>query len=92
MTKHKRNRAGVPVVIQLLRLGLRSLNTVSPQLAGRWAYHLWFGTHRFAEPKRETQWREQAQEFTLPHKLGRWTCRASRAWLERARHTNGRAG
>ena len=70
MTKHKRNRAGVPVAIQLLRLGLRSLNALSPQLAGRWVYHLWFGTHRFAEPKRETQWRKQAQEFTLPHKYG----------------------
>ena len=70
MAKNKRTKASVAVAIQLIRLGLRGLDTVSPQLAGRWVYRLWFGTHRFAEPKRETQWREQAREFTLPHKYG----------------------
>jgi pimeloyl-ACP methyl ester carboxylesterase len=60
----------IPVAIQLLRFGIRSLSAISPSLAGRWVYHLWFATHRFAEPKRETHWREQAQQFTLPHAYG----------------------
>lgn len=70
MTKNKKSKANVPVTIQLLSLGLRSLDAMSPQLAGRWAYRLWFGTHRFTEPQRETQWRKQANQFTLPHEYG----------------------
>lgn len=70
MTKNNKSNSNVPIAIQLLSLGLRSLDAVSPQLAGRWAYRLWFGTHRFAEPKRETQWREQAKQLSLPHEYG----------------------
>ena len=54
----------------MLRLALRCVDMVSSQLAGYWAYRLWFGTHRFPEPKRENQWREQAKQFTLPHEYG----------------------
>jgi len=68
--KQDKSKSRLPVAIQLLKLGIRGLGGVSPQLAGRWVYHLWFATHRFAEPKRETYWREQAQQFTLPHKYG----------------------
>lgn len=63
-------KAKVPITIRLLTTALRILGAVSPQLASRWVYHLWFTTHRFAEPKRETRWREQAQQFNLPHKYG----------------------
>ena len=68
--KQDKAKTRIPVAIQLLRFGIRSLSAVSPSLAGRWVYHLWFATHRFAEPKRETCWREQAQQFTLPHAYG----------------------
>lgn len=63
-------KANIPIAIRLLSTALRILGTISPQLASRWVYHLWFTTHRFAEPKRETRWREQAQQFNLPHKYG----------------------
>ena len=63
-------KAKVPIAIRLLTTALRILGAVSPQLASRWVYSLWFTTHRFAEPKRETRWREQAQQFYLPHKYG----------------------
>lgn len=58
------------MAIQVLRAGIRGVGAVSPHLAGCWVYRLWFATHRFAEPKRETHWREQAQQFSLPHKYG----------------------
>ena len=68
--KRDKSTSRIPVAIQLLRLGIGGLGAVSPQLAGRWVYHLWFSTHRFAEPKRETRWRELAHQFNLPHKYG----------------------
>jgi len=55
----------LPVGLKLLQFGIRSLDRVAPQLAGRWVYRLWFSTHRFPEPGRETSWREQAEQFTL---------------------------
>ncbi len=64
------SRANIPVSIKVLRLALRSVGLLSTQLAGQWAYRLWFGTHRFAEPARETQWRQQAEQFTIPHEFG----------------------
>lgn len=70
-TKRRRARKPqVPLTLQLLRTSLRSLDRLSPGLAGRWAYRLWFSTHRFAEPGREARWREQAQQSTLPHAYG----------------------
>lgn len=68
--KQEKVKVPIPLAVQLLRFGIRNLSAVSPQLAGRWVYHLWFATHRFAEPKREARWREQAQQFTLPHEYG----------------------
>lgn len=68
--RQSRSRLPIPFGLKLLQLGMRSLDTVSPRLAGRWAYHLWFATHRFPEPNRETRWREQAQQFTLSDKHG----------------------
>ncbi len=68
--QNKNSNIRVPVAVRALRFALRGVNAVSSQLAGRWAYRLWFGTHRFTEPRRETKWREQAEEFTLPHEYG----------------------
>ncbi len=68
--KQDKANTRIPVAIRVLKFGLHGLGTVSPQLASRWVYHLWFATHRFAEPQRETRWREDAQQFSLPHKYG----------------------
>ena len=70
MLNQDKPKTNVPLVLQLLRMGIRGVGAISSQLAGCWVYHLWFSTHRFAEPKRETHWREQAQQFQLPHKYG----------------------
>jgi hypothetical protein len=37
----------VPVAFWLLRLAIRLLGLVSPALAGRWVYRLWFQPLRF---------------------------------------------
>lgn len=60
-----------------LRAVLRLLALVSPRLAGRWLYRLWFVTHRFAEPGREARWRHEGTAFTVagqngPLSLYRW--------------------
>lgn len=70
MLNQDKPKANVPLALQLLRASIRGAGAISPQLAGGWVYRLWFSTHRFAEPKRETRWREQAQQFNLPHKYG----------------------
>ena len=70
MLNQDKPKANNPLALRLLRTGIRGVGVVSPQLAGCWVYSLWFTTHRFAEPKRETHWREQAQQFNLPHKYG----------------------
>lgn len=54
----------------LLRGALRLLAIPAPRLAGRWLYRLWFSTHRFAEPGRETRWRRQATQLTLAAEQG----------------------
>jgi pimeloyl-ACP methyl ester carboxylesterase len=41
-------------------------SVLSPRLTGRWLFHLWRRTHRFAEPSREARWRQQAREMTVP--------------------------
>jgi pimeloyl-ACP methyl ester carboxylesterase len=57
-------------VLKLLRVALRTLAMLSPRLAGHWLYHLWFRTRRFGEPARESRWRQQSRELTLPWKGG----------------------
>ncbi|MGD8616929.1 MAG: alpha/beta hydrolase [Gammaproteobacteria bacterium] len=46
------------------------MTAVSPRLAGRWLYRLWFQTRRFPEPARETRWRQHSHELTLPWEGG----------------------
>lgn len=70
MLKQVKAKSSLPVTMQILRAGIRGVGAVSPHLAGCWVYRLWFATHRFTEPKRETHWREEAQQFSLPHKYG----------------------
>lgn len=70
MVNQDKPKVNIPVALRVLRTGIQGVGAISPQLAACWVYRLWFSTHRFAEPKRETHWREQAQQFNLPHKYG----------------------
>ena len=63
--------------LRLLRAGFRHLGPYFPDLAGRWAYRLWFATRRFPEPPRETHWRAQARTDQI---LWRQTALACYTW------------
>ncbi len=54
--------------MRILRLAIRLLAPISPRLAGRWAYRLWFRTRRYLEPAREQAWRETAQMLVVEHR------------------------
>ena len=43
----------VPLILRLIRLGFRIGGTISPKLAGRAAYNLWFTPTRFSTPASE---------------------------------------
>lgn len=58
----------VPVAFWLLRLAIRLLGLVSPALAGRWVYRLWFQPLRFPEPPQEKEWRRTAQPLDVVHR------------------------
>lgn len=58
----------VPVAFWLLRLAIRLLGLVSPALAGRWVYRLWFQPLRYPEPPREKEWRRTAQPLDVVHR------------------------
>ena len=53
-------RRKTPFIVHMIRLAFRILGTLSPRLAARWMYKIWFQSPRFNEPRREQQWREQA--------------------------------
>jgi len=54
-------RKKVPFSLRLIRVALGIISNISPGLAARWVYKIWFSTPRYPEPKREQRWREQAQ-------------------------------
>jgi pimeloyl-ACP methyl ester carboxylesterase len=64
-----RNGAGspMPLALRLIRLGFRVLGTISPQLAGRWANHLWFRPPRYAAPARERELLARARHLSMAH-------------------------
>lgn len=70
MRKQAIKKTSLPFALRAMKAGLHGVGVISPRLAGRWVYRLWFSTRRFTEPKRETRWRELAQQFHLPHKYG----------------------
>jgi pimeloyl-ACP methyl ester carboxylesterase len=51
----------------MMRCGFRVLDKTAPGLGGRWAYWLWFRTHRFPEPHREQRYRIAAQQIPFEH-------------------------
>ena len=58
----------VPLGLRLLRMAIRLLALVSPSLAGRWVYRLWFQPLRFPEPQQEKEWRRTAQALAVDHR------------------------
>ena len=56
------------VAFWMLRLAIRLLGLVSPALAGRWVYRLWFQPLRFPEPPQEQEWRRTAQPLAVAHR------------------------
>jgi len=58
----------MPVAFWLLRLAIRTVGLVSPELAGRWVYRLWFQPLRFPEPRQEKEWRETAEPLAVMHR------------------------
>lgn len=51
-----------PFVLMVFRLIFMYLGAIFPNLIGRWAYKLWFITHRSATPKREENWIRSANK------------------------------
>jgi len=61
-------RNSAPWVLRMLRLSLQVLDKTVPWLGGRWAYWLWFRTHRFPESRREEDYRSRAQGGNLQYR------------------------
>ena len=60
-------RNSAPHVLRMLRCGFRVLDRTAPGLGGRWAYWLWFRTHRFPEPHREQHYRNIAKRIPFEY-------------------------
>jgi len=58
----------MPVAFWMLRMAIRLLGLVSPALAGRWVYRLWFQPLRYPEPPQEQEWRRTAQPLAVAHR------------------------
>lgn len=52
-----------PLVLMVFRLIFKYLGAIFPGLIGRWAYKLWFITHRSPTPKREEGWLRSANKI-----------------------------
>lgn len=52
-----------PFMLSLFRFIFRYIGAVFPKLLGRWAYRLWFLTHRSPTPKRELKWLQTATKI-----------------------------
>ena len=56
-----------PHIMRMLRCGFRVLDKTAPGLGGRWAYWLWFRTHRFPESQREQHYRNSAKRLPFEY-------------------------
>ena len=66
----RRARRKPPLTLRWLRLSLRLQAMLSTSWAVSRLYRLWFVSPKYTEPKRETHWREQAEQFSIPHEYG----------------------
>lgn len=58
--KKSKNLHKPPLVLSLFRFIFSYPGRLLPHLLGRWAYHLWFQTHRSVTPAREQNWLKTA--------------------------------
>ncbi|MDX5150907.1 MAG: alpha/beta hydrolase [Acidiferrobacterales bacterium] len=56
-----------PLLLRLIRGGLRWLGKVAPGLSSRLAYRLWFYPRRFDTPAREKRWLADAEPVEVKH-------------------------
>ena len=56
-----------PHILRMLRCGFRVLDKTAPGVGGRWAYWLWFRTHRFPESQREHHYRNIAKKIPFEY-------------------------
>lgn len=61
--KKSKNLHKPAFVLKSFRLIFKYLGSLFPKLIGRWAYSLWFLTHRGAIPKREEKWLSTATKI-----------------------------
>ena len=61
--KKSKNLHKPAIVLSLFRLIFRNIGALFPSLVGRWAYHLWFKTHRSLRPRREEKWLQSATQI-----------------------------
>jgi pimeloyl-ACP methyl ester carboxylesterase len=59
-----------PWQLVAIRVALRGLSTIAPNLAATTAFKLWFYPRRHAEPAREKAWLASAEQFEVPHDPG----------------------
>ncbi len=68
-TIYLRNGSGqVPLAVQLIRLGFRTIGRVAPRLMARFAYRIWFRTARFPHQEWERQLLERAEQLPFDWK------------------------
>jgi len=60
----------VPLALRIMRLALAIIDIVSPTLASKWIYHIWFTTQHYSVPKREQEWALQAKQYQLKCESG----------------------
>lgn len=62
--KKSKNLHKSPLLLAIFRLIFKYLGALAPNLIGRWAYALWFQTHRSSIiPKREQNWLSTASQI-----------------------------
>lgn len=61
----------VPLKIIVTRQLFRLLGVVAPVIAAKWAYRIWYSTHRYRESEHDSRWRKQAQLQILDHDVGK---------------------
>ncbi len=61
--KKSKNLHKPALVLKIFRFIFKYIGALLPSLIGRWAYHLWFTTHRAPRPKREENWLETASKI-----------------------------
>ena len=66
----RQTRRKLPLGLHLIRWYFRIVGRLLPGIAARKAYKLWFRTHRFKEPSRETRWLKDATQDVIEHPYG----------------------